>query len=155
MRAWLGFAQRQEMHVKKSKKRNAPRVSEADAMGKLEWTPLFQAFEEAFDWALDVAAKLARDFPEEVEAVERVRRFMRMRLAGYPAHVKLEDVLFTFGLLIGAIERDLGPTSNLGPWFGTPVPLQFPGIDEVWERIVPRHVTGLGRRSRPNHFPVA
>jgi hypothetical protein len=138
--------------VKKSKKRNTARMSDVDNAGPLDWTPLFQAFKEAFDWALDVGVQLARDYPEEVEAVERVRTFMHKRIAGQPAHVKVDDILFTFGLIIGAIERDLGPVANLGPWFVAPPVLRFPSAEEIWDRIVPRHATGLGIRFRPVHF---
>lgn len=134
--------------MKKSKKRNTPRMSDVDTAGPLDWTPLFQAFEEAFDWALDVAVQLARDFPEEVEAVERVRTFMHKRIAGQPAHVKVEDILFTFGLIIGAIERDLGPVAHLGPWFATPQ-LRFPSALELWERIVPLDLGGVRVRIHP------
>ena len=79
---------------------------------------MFGAFKEAFDWALDVAshlardkeaferaldiaAHLARDYPEEVAAVERVRCFMRKRFAGEPAHVRVDDILLTLGLIVG------------------------------------------------------
>ena len=72
----------------------------------LDWAPLFQAFAEAFEWALDQAADFARSYPEEVAAVERVRTFMRKHVAGQPAHVRFDDVLFVFGLLMGVIERD-------------------------------------------------
>lgn len=137
--------------MKKPKKRNTIRTPEFEGAGPLDWTPLFQAFKEAFDWALDVATQLARDYPEEVEAVERVRVFMHKRIAGEPAHVKVEDILFTFGLIIGAIERDLGPVANLGPWFAAPS-VRFPSADELRDRIVPRHVTGLSVRIRPVHF---
>jgi hypothetical protein len=118
--------------VKKQKKRNSIRSPEVTGVGPLDWTPLFRAFQEAFEWALNVAVALARDFPEEVEAVERVRTFMRARIAGQPSHVRADDVLFTFGLIIGAIERDLGPVSTLGHWFAPP--MRFPGADELWER---------------------
>lgn len=77
--------------------------------GELDWTSLFAAFQDAFEWALDVAIAIARDYPEEVEAVERVRTFMRARIAGDMSHVRVDDILFTFGLLMAAIERDLGP----------------------------------------------
>jgi len=138
--------------VKKPKKRNTTQTPDISGAGPLDWTPLFQAFKEAFEWALDVAAQLARDYPEEVEAVERVRTFMRKRIAGAPAHVKVEDILFTFGLIFGAIERDLGPVKNLGPWFAAAPTVRFPGAHELWERVVPRHVTGLSVRIRPVHF---
>ena len=142
--------------MKKQKQRNAKRPSEKtfDQSGALEWTPLFQAFKEAFDWALDVAAGLARDYTEEVEAVDRVRRFMHKRIDGRAAHVKVEDILFTFGLIIGAIERDLGPVQNLGPWFA-PSMAHFPGAQELWERRVPRHASGVTVRIRPTRSATA
>lgn len=138
--------------MKKTKKRNTTRTSDISGAGPLDWTPLFQAFKEAFEWALDVGVQLARDYPEEVAAVERVRAFMRKRMAGEPASVTVEDILFTFGLIIGAIERDLGPVAQLGPWFAAPPLVRFPSADEIWDRIVPRHATGLTVRIRPIHF---
>jgi hypothetical protein len=145
VRAWPGIARSQEKLVKKSQKRNSTRTPDLEGAGPLDWTPLFQAFKEAFEWALDVAAHLARDYQEEVDAVERVRSFMRKRIAGEPAHVKVEDILFTFGLIIGSIERDLGPLASVGPWFGAPG-MRFPSATELWERALPRHVTGLSIR---------
>ncbi len=123
--------------MKKQKRKNVFRAPEDDAADPLDWTPLFGAFQQAFEWALDVAARLAHDYPEEVDAVERVRSFMRKRIAGQPAHVRVDDVLFTFGLIIGAIERDLGPVEALGPWFAAP--MRLPSAAELWERTVPRH----------------
>ncbi len=134
--------------MKKQKKRNTTRTpEEVSGVGPLDWTPLFSAFQEAFEWALNVATSLARDFPEEVDAVERVRAFMRKRIAGLPAHVRADDVLFTFGLIIGAIERDLGPVASLGAWFAPP--MRFPGADELRDRgapTIPAHLLwALGR----------
>lgn len=122
---------------KSTKQRNLSRAPEVDASDALDWTPLFSAFRQAFEWALDVAAQLARDFPEEVAAVERVRLFIRKRIAGVPAHVRTDDVLFTFGLIIGAIERDLGPLDMLGPWFAAP--MRLPSAAELWDRTITRH----------------
>lgn len=76
---------------------------EIERDGELDWRSLFAAFEDALEWALDVAKAFAHGFPEEVEAVERLRRFMRARIAGRTAHVRIDDVLFTFGLVIAAI----------------------------------------------------
>ena len=112
--------------MKKSKTKNSCKVDPSEA-GPGDWTPLFAAFRDAFEWALDVACHLARDFPEEVESVERVRTFMRKRIAGETAHIRIDDVMFTFGLLIGAIQRDLAPVSNLGPWFATSMRLPSAG----------------------------
>jgi len=135
--------------MKKPKtKKNVIRAPEDDGADPLDWTPLFGAFRQAFEWALDVAAQLAGDFPEEVAAVERVRRFMRKRIAGIPAHVRIDDVLFTFGLLIGAIERDLGPLDGptderaafdaLAAW-RLPMPMHLPSANNLWDRAVPLH----------------
>jgi hypothetical protein len=62
--------------------------------------------------------------------------------------VKVEDILFTFGLIIGAIERDLGPVANLGSWFVTPQ-LRFPSAHELWERVVPLDLGGVRVRIHP------
>lgn len=75
----------------------------------LDWSLLFRAFKDASEWVLDVAAHTCRDYPEEVEVVERVRKFMHARNAGRPAHLRIDDVLFAFALVLASIERDLGP----------------------------------------------
>lgn len=75
----------------------------------LEWLPLVSAFRDTVEWVLDIAVDIASDYPEEVAAVERVRTFLRARMHGYPAVLELRDALFTVGLLLAAIERDLGP----------------------------------------------
>ena len=80
-----------------------------DETGPRDWTALFQAFSEAFEWALDLAGGLARAYPAEVATVERVRTFVRRRVAGELAHIRLDDLLFTLGLLAGAIARDIRP----------------------------------------------
>lgn len=140
----------------KNQKHHVLRSLDYEDEEPLDWTRLFRAFKEAFDWALDVATQLAREYPEEVDAVDRVRRFMHKRIAGQVAHVKVEDILFTFGLLIGAIERDLGPVSNLGPWFAAGTTALFPGADELGDRIVPRHLTRpTVRIRRPVHLATA
>lgn len=70
-----------------------------------DWAPLFAAFAEVLEWLLDRAQLFAREYPEEVAAVERIRVFVRKRAAGFPAHARIDDVLFTFGLIAGAIEQ--------------------------------------------------
>lgn len=90
---------------------------------ELDWTLLFQAFNDAFEWVCDVAADFARDFPAEVAAVERVRAFMRKQTAGQTAHVRIDDLLFTFGLILGAIERDISPKKAMRPAFARPLPV--------------------------------
>ncbi len=129
----------------KHSKKQPTTVREIDddlADDTLDWKPLYQAFREAFDWALDVAASIARDYPDEVRTVERVRTFVRARLAGQTASIAVDDVLFAFGLLIGAIDRDIGPVSRSSGNFATS-PLFFPGSD-VWEPRIPRRFIGPG-----------
>ena len=127
--------------MKKQKQRNSTRTPSTTNVSPPDGPPLFGALREAFEWALDVATRLARDFPEDVEAVARVRTFERARIAGQPSQVPVDDVLFTFALIIGAIERDLGPVASLGPWFAPA--MWFPSASELrhrWEPKVPAHL---------------
>jgi hypothetical protein len=71
----------------------------------LDWAPMFGAFREMFEYVLDVAADVARNFPDEVAAVERVRTFLRRRIAGYAAHLREDDLLFTLALMLVGLER--------------------------------------------------
>ncbi len=115
-----------------------PDPDDPSSAGPENWMPLFAAFHEAFEWALDVARHLARDFPEEVAMVERVRSYLRKRIAGEAAHLRIDDVMFTFGLVIGAVERDLGPVRHLGPWFAPA--MRLPSADELAHRTTPHHL---------------
>ena len=74
----------------------------------LDWTLLFHAFEDALEWAFDVAQGFAREFPAEVDAVERVRAFTRRQNSGRAGQLHINDLLFTFALVAGALERDVG-----------------------------------------------
>lgn len=85
--------------------------------GQLDWSLLFRAFQDASEWVLDCAEYTARDYPDEVAAVARVRRFMRARNAGYAAHLRIDDLLFTFALVLASIDRDLGPLTDRPPCF--------------------------------------
>jgi hypothetical protein len=88
---------------------------------QLDWSLLFRAFKDASEWVLDCAAYTARDYPDEVAAVDRVRRFMRARNAGYAAHLRIDDLLFTFALVLASIDRDLAPLSHRAPFFVNPL----------------------------------
>ncbi len=77
----------------------------AEGTGPKSWTKLFQAFSEALDWVLSLASDLARNYPAEVAAVERVRTFIHRRIAGDPAHIRADDLLFALGLIGGALEH--------------------------------------------------
>ncbi len=94
----------------------------------LEWLPLLAAFRGTVEWVLDIAADIAREQPTEVAAVERVRRFFRHRMDGYPASVRVRDALFTAGLVLAAIERDMGPLRTRGLSFKNP-------FDKLWHSL--------------------
>lgn len=88
-----------------------------------DWAPVFGAFRDALEWMLDVAAHVARNHPDEVAAVERVRTFVRRRIAGYRAFARTEDVLLVLVHVAAALERDLAPAGAFpgrGPWFVRP-----------------------------------
>jgi hypothetical protein len=88
------------------KKQDKQNRSEA-AMYPLDYKPLQKALRHTVEWALDVGAAISREFPDGSSAVERVRAFMDARMAGEPAHLRVDDVLFTLRLVIGALGRDL------------------------------------------------
>ncbi|MFT3700193.1 MAG: hypothetical protein QM831_44010 [Kofleriaceae bacterium] len=73
-----------------------------------DWQPLFKQLESTIDWALDLAVRLARDYEEEIEAIERVRSYVRGWLAGRRIDLDLNDLLTTLGILFAAIELDEG-----------------------------------------------
>lgn len=86
-----------------------------------DWAPVFGAFRDALEWVLDVAAHVARNYPDEVAAVERVRVFIRRRIAGKLAQVRTEDLMLVIVLVAAGLERDLAPRAPRGPrgpWFG-------------------------------------
>ena len=120
--------------------------------GDLDWKPLYSALRESIEWALDIAAKLAAPYPEEVEAIENVRAFVRAKLAGEAAKVRLVDVMLTFGIIIAAIERDLGPQSRMllspvhfavtSSMASLPKVIRIPSAAELWESAVTQHCPG-------------
>jgi hypothetical protein len=74
----------------------------------LDWEPVRDALGDVLEWGLDIAVALCRDYPEEVESVENVRDFLRAKLDGERASVRVDDLMFTIALIFGAIDRDLG-----------------------------------------------
>jgi len=138
-----------------SKKQKKTKPDERNAMidaGDLDWKPLYRALHDSIEWALDIAAKLAAPYPEEVEAIENVRAFVRAKLAGQAATVRLVDVMLTFGIIIAAIETDLGPQSRvlLSPMHSVvtnsmaslPRVIRIPAASELWEPAVTQHCPG-------------
>ena len=134
--------------------------------GDVDWQPLYRALQNSIDWALDIAAKLAAPYPEEVDAIERVRAFVRAKLLGKPAQVRVADVMLAFGIVIAAIERDLSTEADAregrapfrlsvgasdaptAPLFGFRIPTAG-----LWEPPVTRHCPGAfaGFRHRAPH----
>lgn len=74
------------------------------------WAPVLGAFRDALERMLDVAAHVARNHPAEVAAVERVRMFVRRRIAGYCAFTRTEDVVLVLVLVAAALERARVPS---------------------------------------------
>jgi hypothetical protein len=68
------------------------------------WTALIGAFGEALDWGLDRAAHFARHYPDEVDAIERVRAHMRGRVANQKLPLDVDDMVFAFTLVMGALD---------------------------------------------------
>jgi hypothetical protein len=73
-----------------------------------DWQPMFRAIKDVIDWALDIAVKLSRDLPEDVEAIEKVRVCFHAWLDGKPSEMDVNDLLITFATILAAIEIDLG-----------------------------------------------
>ena len=133
------------------KQKNRPTRHAVRDSGDLDWKPLYRALQDSIEWALDVAARIASPYPEEVEAIESVRSFVRAKLAGRPAQVRLRDVMLTFGIIIAAVERDfeldvrdvISPhrLSVDGP---TRVPdvFRIPAAPTLWEPVVTHHCPG-------------
>jgi hypothetical protein len=119
------------------KKKSAPRRQPSSRVEDLDdnapWEVLFAAFHETTELALDVAARFARGFPDDTDAVERVRAFLRARLVGHEASISVDDVLRTFGLLIVALGRDLESIAQATvPFIQS---LRFPSATEFQPRI--------------------
>jgi hypothetical protein len=73
-----------------------------------DWQPVFGAVKDVIDWALDIAVKLSRDLPEDIEAIEKVRVCFHAWLDGEPCEMDVNDLLITFASILSAIEVDLG-----------------------------------------------
>jgi len=94
--------------VKKTEKRKHPRGASAGRAVVRDWQPLFARLQDTIEWALDIAVKLARDYEEEIEAVERVRGYVRAWLEGRRVDIDMNDVLTALAILFAAIELDVG-----------------------------------------------
>jgi hypothetical protein len=62
-------------------------------------------------WAADLAIVLTREYPEDREAIDRVRRCAFAWLSGEPCpEVSIDDVLLTAATLMASIDHTLGGT---------------------------------------------
>jgi hypothetical protein len=99
--------------VKKEKDKADKRPSRGASTDKVrDWQPLFERLRDAIEWALDIAAHLARDIDDDVEAIERTRGYVRAWLDGRRVDIDMNDVLTTLAVLFAAIELDLGIDSS-------------------------------------------
>src|SRR5260221_6719659 len=102
-----GHCPERRRFVKKDEKKKHPRGVNASRDVVRDWQPLFARLQDAIEWALDIAVKLARDYDEEIEAIERVRGYVRAWLEGRRVDIDMDDVLTTLAILFAAIELDV------------------------------------------------
>ena len=103
------------------------------------WMPLVRARQQDLAWALDVAEAMARELAPwaDTKAVQRVRAFMQARLGGFPLHWSLldhDDLVYTVGLFLCAIDRDLGPVEHRSTGFVNEP--ETPDDVELWWRVL-------------------
>ena len=77
-----------------------------------DWEPLFKRLQDTIEWALDLAARLAGEYEEDLEAIERVRSYVRGWLVGRRIDIDVNDILTSLGILFAAIELDCGIDSS-------------------------------------------
>ena len=99
-----------------------------------DWAPLFAHLQTTAEWALDLAARLADGYDEDIQAIERVRSYLKGWLAGRRIDLDLNDLLTALGILFAAIEIDRGIDS--APWLEPlrafeRTTLHFPGAAEL------------------------
>jgi hypothetical protein len=121
-----------------------------------DWKDLVAALREVIDGALNAAAK-ASSYEEEWDAIANVREFVYDWLDGHRANVKLTDLLLVLGIILSAIEIDLGIDSSelLEPLRTLidlptyrPAVIRCPGADSLEKpTVVIRHVARRRRNA--------
>ncbi len=128
--------------MKKTEKTKHPRGASAGRNVVRDWQPLFARLHDAIEWALDIAVRLARDYDEEIEAIERVRGYVRAWLEGRRVDIDMNDVVTTLAILFAAIELDVGIDSSpvISAMRGLPSMLHLPGAarDELPTVVIRR-----------------
>ena len=140
--------------MKKDEKTKHPRGASAGRDVVRDWRPLFARLQDAIDWALDIARKLADGDEEEIDAIERTRGYVHAWTDGRRVEVDMNDVLTTLAILFAAIEIDLGIDSApiFEPLRRFPSMLYLPGAvrDELPTVVIRRP---LRRRNACGAFP--
>ena len=72
-----------------------------------DWKDLVAALRDVIDGALNAAAK-GSSYEEEWDAISNVREFVYDWLDGQPTSLKLTDLLLVLGIILSAIEIELG-----------------------------------------------
>ena len=128
--------------MKKDDKKKHPRGASAGREPVRDWQPLFARLQDAIDWALDIARRLAADYDEELEAIERVRGYVRAWLEGRRVDIDMNDVYTTLAILFAAIELDVGIDSSpvIAAMRGLPASIYLPGAvrDELPTVVIRR-----------------
>ena len=154
-RTTAGHCLAKDRTVKNSKKKT--KAGARDSVVN-DWQPLFAAIKDVLDWALDIAVKLSRKLPEDVDAIERVRGALHAWLDGRLCEMDVNDVLLAIATILAQIEIDLGidsaemltPMRSVIAYRGPSV-LRLPGAtrDELPTVIIRR---GSGRRNASAAF---
>ena len=110
-----GCCPEKDTTVEKKRKTNTGGSSVSPAQ-RLKWAALLGAFQGVINWGLDAAARLAHQYPDEVETIERVRAFVSGRIRGRSAPIELDDLLFAFALAMAAIDHERGEPGAFGAW---------------------------------------
>lgn len=117
------------MKKDKDDKKKHPRGASAGRTVVRDWKALFARLRDTINWALDIARTLANHDEEELEAIERTRRYLHDWLDGRPVEIDMDDVLTTLTILFAALELDLGIDSSavLRPLRSFPSFIRLPG----------------------------
>ena len=133
----------------------APRQPSLDPIDAHDLSPFVAHLEAIADWGLDIAARLSRDYDEDLEAIEKVRAFVHGWADGEYAHLPFPDLLTTLGILFAAIEIELGIDSVelMTPFRSkhSPTTARFPGArHDSHPTVVIRRLPG--RRNASSGF---
>jgi hypothetical protein len=128
--------------VKKDERKKHPRGASSSRDVVRDWQPLFARLEDTIEWALDIAKRLARDYEDELEAIERVRCYVHAWLKGRRVDIDMNDIYTTLAILFAAIELDVGIDSSpvISAMRGLPSMLHLPGAarDELPTVVIRR-----------------